>query len=342
VRLLVLGGTAFLGRFVVEVALARGDEITLFNRGQTNPQLFPQVQKRVGDRNGDLSALKGGQWDAVIDTSGFTSKQLRASAGLLPDSVAHYTFVSSISAYSDYSRSLITEDSPVHPPPSPESDQVTAENYGAQKVASEQTAERLMPGRVACVRAGLIVGPFDTSGRFPYWVRRIAQGGTVLAPGRPERHVQVIDVRDLAAWLVHLAATRTPGVYNAAGPESRLTMSQVLETCQAVSGSDASFVWVDDEFLESEGVGPWEEMPLWLPASANSDGIFAASNERAMAAGLHFRPLAETAQATLAWIRQSGEASQTAQKPGLVGKAGLSAEREAALIQKWQNREVTP
>jgi 2'-hydroxyisoflavone reductase len=319
-RLLVLGGTKFLGRAVVERALERGDEVTLFNRGQTNPDLFPEVERLRGDRDGDLAALEGRSWDAVVDPSGYVPRVVRASAERLArNGVGYYVFVSSISAYADLSLP-VDESSPLATLADPTSEDV-AEHYGALKALCERVVGDVFPGRSASVRAGLIVGPHDPTGRFTYWPHRIARGGEVLVPGRPERRVQFIDVRDLASWMLSLAERRVDGVFNATGPVPAVTMRELVETCRAVSGSDATFTWVADEFLLERDVGEWMELPLWI-AGPEYRHLLDVDVSRAVAAGLTFRPLEQTVAGTLADAR-------------LTGDAGLAPEREEQLLTEW-------
>ena len=327
-QLLILGGTVFLGRYLVEAARARGHEITLFNRGRHNPDLFPDVEKLRGDRDGDLGALQGRRWDAVIDTCGYIPRVVRSSAELLAAAVAHYTFISTISVYAELGRRTIDESAPVGTLEDPTVEQVTGETYGPLKALCEQAAEQAMPGRVLNVRPGLIVGPHDPSDRFTYWVHRVAEGGDVLAPDGPERPVEIIDVRDLAEWTVRMAEGHQTGVYNATGPDYPLTMGQVLQECKTVSGSDARFVWVDQQFLLDAGVAPWSELPLWIPDDPEGGGVFGVNCDRAIAAGLTFRPLTETVRDTLAW---------DATRPADVERrAGITREREAQLLQAWR------
>jgi 2'-hydroxyisoflavone reductase len=326
VKLLILGGTVFLGRHLVEAAQARSHEVTLFNRGQHNAALFPDLEKLRGNRDGDLTALQGRRWDAVIDTCGFVPRVVRASAELLADAVDHYTFISTISVYADFSQRGIGEDAPVGKLEDETTEEVTNEAYGPLKALCEQAAERAMPGRALNIRPGLIVGPHDPTDRFTYWPHRIAQGGEVLAPGRPERQVQFIDARDLAGWTIRMVEAKQAGVYNATGPDYALTMGQVLEECKTQSGSDARFLWVDEKRLLEAGATPWMEVPLWIPESDPESAGFAATNcNKAFAAGLTFRPLAETVRDTLAW---------DATRPADVErKAGIKPEREAHYLQ---------
>jgi 2'-hydroxyisoflavone reductase len=339
-RVLIIGGTRFLGRYLTEAALANGDEVTLFNRGKSRPGLFPQVEALIGDRNGDLSTLKSaaqkGRRDVVIDTCGYTTRQVRAMADALEGQIEHYTFVSSISVYRDFSQLPLTENAPLHEL-SEETDEVTGENYGAQKAAAEKILESHMPDRVLNVRAGLIIGPHDYTGRFPYWVRRVAHGGEVLAPGNPQRVVQVIDVRDLANWILQMAAARRSGTFNATGPDYRLTMQAMLDACREGTNSQATFTWVDDEFLSTHDVSPWEEMPLWLPANLNMDGMLQTDISKALASGLRFRPLVQTVRDVWAWI-QASPAEASGDTSGLVGPAGLAAEKETNVLNEWHNR----
>jgi len=324
--LLILGGTGFLGRHLVEAALADGHRPTLFNRGLSEPGLFPEIEKIEGDREGDLSPLSGRRWDAVIDTCGYVPRVVRASAGLLAGAVDHYTFVSSISVYSDDIEPGADEEAPVRELSDPTVEEVTGETYGGLKVLCEQAAEEEMPGRVLNVRPCLISGPHDPTDRFTYWPRRISAGGEVLVPDHPERNVQYIDVRDLASWIVKMSGERQTGTYNATGPAYELQMGRMLEECEAVSGTDAEFVWVSEDFLEENGVEPFTELPLWVPRE--DAALLAIDCGRAIEAGLTFRPLAETIKDVLDWDRARMEGREPA--------AGLRPERERELLRAWQ------
>jgi nucleoside-diphosphate-sugar epimerase len=320
-RLLVLGGTKFLGRAVVEAALAGGHDVTLFNRGTTNPELFPQVEKLRGDRDGGLDALRGREWDAVVDPSGYVPRVVEQSVELLRDSAGYYVFVSSVSVYADFSAGP-SEDSPLaqldpdHPADELRSDFA---NYGALKALCEGAVFGGFEDRAASVRAGLIVGPHDPTGRFTYWPHRVARGGDVLAPGPPEREVQFVDVRDLGDWIVRLCAERPAGPFNATRPG--VPWAELLETCRDVAASDARFVWVPDEFLLGHRVGEWMELPLWI-GSPGEAGLHRTDVARAQAAGLTFRPLEETVRGTL------DDAETT-------DAAGLAPERESELLAAW-------
>jgi 2'-hydroxyisoflavone reductase len=337
-KLLVLGGTKFLGRHFVEVALAGGHELTLFNRGQNNPDLFPEVEKLRGERDGGLDVLRGRRWDAVVDTSGYVPRVVRASAELLAESVEMYVFISSMSVYADFSQPN-DENSPVGKLEDESVEEMTGESYGPLKALCEQAAEAAMPGRVLNVRAGLIVGPFDPTPRFPYWTARVARGGEVLAPAPPERQMQLIDARDLSGWILRMIAEGCGGVFNACGPDYRLTMEGVLEACRVASGSDAHVTWADEQFLLDAGVESWSELPLWLPESAEKHRYFLASNyEKAFAAGLTFRPLVETARDTLAW-QKSGEPAPV--KDGVqLTDVSMKPEREREVLKAWHESET--
>jgi 2'-hydroxyisoflavone reductase len=318
VKLLLLGGPRFLGRALTDAALARGHELAFFNRGQTNPDLYPEVERIVGDRGDDLAGLGNRTWDAVIDTCGYLPRVVRASADALSGS-GLYCFVSSISVYADVSVPA-DEESPVAELGDLPGDEVTAETYGPLKALCEDAVRDVFGARALVVRPGLIVGPHDPTGRFTYWPHRVARGGEVLAPGPPERPTQVIDVRDLAEWTVSMCEQSTGGTYNATHPG--VSFSELLEACRAVAGGDASVTWVSDEFLLAEGVGQWLELPLWLtgPEYAAADRTDVS---RAIAAGLTFRPLADTVRATLAHA-------------ATVEGVGLSPERESALLASWK------
>jgi 2'-hydroxyisoflavone reductase len=341
-KLLILGGTVFLGRHVVEAALARGHEVTLFNRGRHDSGLFPQVEKLRGDRTIDLDALSGRRWDVVIDTSGYVPGVVRASARLLAGTVEHYTFISSQSVYSNFDEPGLDEGAPVKTltdeqvreaekivPVNPTVAVNYGEMYGGLKALCERAVEEEMPGRALSIRAGLIVGPYDYSDRFTYWVRRVAQGGEVLAPGRPDRPVQITDARDLAEWIVRMAEDRQTGIFNATGPDYRLTMQGMLEECRSTSQSDARFTWVSDQFLEEAEVAGWSELPLWLPEEQKVANFMSVDSSKAIAAGLTFRPLTETVRATLAW--------DSTRPPEEELRSGLKRERETELLRGWQS-----
>lgn len=343
-KVLILGGTVFVGRHLVEAALQRGHEVTLFHRGVHQADFSAPIEQLQGDRRGDLAALQGRQWDVVIDTNGYVPSVVKASAQLLAESARQYIFISSSSVYSDCSVLNIDESGPVETlmPEQvqaaeqlvPATDAVIAftygSGYGPLKALCEQTLEATMPGRVLSIRAGLIVGPYDYSDRFTYWPTRIARGGEVLAPGRPKRPIQLIDVRDLAAWTIRMAENEQMGIYNAVSPASALSMQHFLDTCNSVGSNHASFTWINDSFLLEHGAEPWSEIPLWLPENDESmRGFFSFNVQKALAAGLTFRPLAETISATLAW--------DTQRPASIKRRAGLDPSKEAHLLQQWHN-----
>lgn len=314
--LLVLGGTVFLGRHVVEAALAAGHRITVFNRGRREVEWPGPVEALVGDRDGDTSALRGRRFDAVIDCSGYRPAQIHSVAEALGHDLPFWVFVSSISVVARF-------------PPGQAHDEtaaITADTigYGGEKARAEEALLGLAPGRSAIVRPGLIVGRHDPTGRFGYWPWRVAQGGAVLAPGRPERPVQVIDVRDLARFCLHLAESSTAGTFNAIGPT--LPMQALLDTCLSAGGSGAHFVWRTDAELLAAGVAPWTGLPLWIPESdADFGGMLLARNDRGVSAGLRCRPLPETVADTLAALRSAPEGS-------VAFPNAITREREAALL----------
>ena len=343
-KLLILGGTIFLGRHLVEAALNQGHEVTLFNRGLHGTDLYPHVEKLKGNRQSDLTALQGRQWDAIIDTNGYVPSHIRSIAQILAHTTPLYAFISSVSVYADLSHVDVDETTPVEtltpeqlaeaehivPPMQGTPARAYGANYGALKALCEQAAAETMPGRVLTIRPGIIVGPYDYSDRFTYWVHRIAQGGEVLAPGRPDRQVQIIDARDLAEWIIRMLEAQQTGTYNATSPEKQLNMQQILGTCKSVTGSNAHFTWLNDTFLLEAGAIPWSQVPLWLPESDETLGFNAISIKKALTAGLTFRPLAQTVQDTLTWDQQRPEKVQL--------QAGLNAEDETRFLQTWHRQ----
>ena len=329
-KLLILGGTIFLGRHIVQAALDRGHEVTLFNRGRTGPDLFPNVERLRGDRDGDLTALKGRTWDGVIDTSGYVPRLVRASAELLKDAVQHYSFISSISVYADRQKVGIAENARLHTLEDNTTEEVNAQTYGGLKVLCEQAVEAVMPGRSFLVRLGLLVGPHDPTGRFTYWVERMAEGGEVLVPGPAKRPVQFIDARDAASWIVRMSEKRTTGPMNATGPNEPLSMEDCLSTCAQALRSNARVIWVDEAFLLERGVQPWAGLPLW-PGS-ETGGIFAIDTRKAQETGLECRPLPATIRDTFEWAKHI----DASRNPNANPNVGLTREREAELLQEWR------
>ncbi len=323
-NILVLGGTVFLGRHIVEQALALGHRVTLLNRGIQNPMLYPHLETIIADRNGDCTALKGRSFDAVIDTSAYVPGHVQRILDQIGGSISQYVLISSISVYKVFPPGLSFDERAMR--------REGSEDYGGAKARCEDVLLRWNADKATIVRPGLIVGPHDPTGRFTYWPRRVAKGGTVLAPGSPDRPIQFVDVRDLARWCVMLVRSRTTGIFNATGPEFPLLFGAFLEVCRKTIGSLAHFVWLSDERLLEAGVSPWTELPMWVPASDDAiGGIMQADNRLAIANGLIMRPLTDTVRTTLEWDRSEGVA------PGVQTKrvATLSSERESSLISDY-------
>jgi len=331
-RILVLGGTGFIGPYQVQYALDRGHTVTLFNRGQTNPGLFPNVEKLIGDRNGKLEALERRTWDVVIDNSATDPNWVEMSAKLLQRSVKQYVFVSTRSVYFDTSRIPMTIDAPVFTRENTKVDSGKPLPYGLAKAESEKTAQKYFPGRTLVVRPSLIVGPGDLTDRFTYWPVRIERGGEVLAPGDGTDPVQIIDARDLSEWMIRLCEQGTTGTYNALGPKNGRSFAELLHGIKAVTTSDATFTWVDTDFLTQHDVRGYREMPVWMPARNGREGFARFDISRELALGITFRPLAMTARDTLDYYR--------AQPPDRQEKlrAGITPEREAEVLAAWKSR----
>ena len=327
--ILVLGGTGFLGPHFVDAARARGHKITLFNRGKTHPELFPDVEKLQGDRDGNLKALEGRTWDAVLDTSGYVPRIVKASAELLSPKVGQYIFVSSISVYKDDVAVGADENHPLQVLTEPGSED-RMKHYGALKALCEKTVEAALPGRALVVRPGLIVGPLDPTDRFTYWPVRLERGGDVLAPGSGKDPAQIIDARDLAAWMLECIEQNHSGTFNTTGPKDAITMHELLDLCHAgIGGSAARFVWVDGDFLEKKEVAPWTDLPVW---TGKDRGMASVNSRRALERGLKFRPIADTARDTLAWWKTLP--AERREKP----KVGLTPQREVEVLAAWKAR----
>jgi 2'-hydroxyisoflavone reductase len=320
-ELLLIGGPRFLGRAIIDAALAAGHKVTMFNRGRTNPDTYPEVERLLGDRNGGLETLQGRRWDAVVDTSGYFPRVVRQSAEMLKQAVGRYAFISTISVYAEPLVPNADESAPVATLVDESAEEITGETYGGLKVLCERAVQEVYGDKALIVRPGLIVGPHDPSNRFTYWVTRTAAGGRVLAPDDRSAPVQVIDVRDLAEWTVRMLEDGANGVYNATGPATLLTFAETLEACREATRSDAEFVWVAPQFLLDQGVAPWTEIPLWV---AGDDALNQVSIERAAAMGLTFRPLGATIADTLAWAKTQEETDPP--------RAGLTRAREAELL----------
>lgn len=332
-RILILGGTAFTGPHQIKYALERGHRVSIFTRGRTepstNPEVFEQVESLVGDRDNDLEALRGREWDAVIDNSASIPRWVRQTAELLKDSVQVYLFTSSLSVHSDNSKIGITEDDPVATIDDPTVEQVTGATYGPLKALCEEETRRAFPNGAIIVRPHLIVGPGDRSDRWTYWPARIARGGEVMAPGTPEDPTQYIDARDLAVFDIHLIEQRSVGTYSAVGPIRPLGMAELLYGIKAVVNNAVWFTWVDADFLAEHEVRAWMEMTAWVPATGDTAGFSMFDNSRAVAAGLTYRPLAVTARETLDWW-QAQPPERTASP-----RAGLAADKEQRVLSAW-------
>jgi len=333
--IVVLGGTGFIGPHIVEAALARGHVPTLFNRGKTNPQLFPELEKLRGDRRGDLAALEGRSWDAVVDTSGYVPIDVTRSAKLLAQRVGHYLYVSTTSVYAKLDRPGLDETAPLATIDDPTTERVTGDTYGALKALCEQAAEAELPGRTTNLRPGLVVGPGDPTDRFTYWPARFDRGGEVLAPNAASDPTQFIDARDLAQFIVHALEHRVVGTYNVDAEPGALTIGEVIDASRAATRRDATATWVPAAFLESQGVAPWQDLPLWMPAHGDNAGFGQVSVAKAKAAGLTWRPLGETVRDTLAYYRSWPEPRRAKLR------AGLAPEREAAVLAAWHAQDDT-
>jgi len=325
-NILIIGGTRFLGRHLVAPALVRGHNITLFNRGQTNPNIFPNVETVIGDREHDIEKLSGRNWDAVIDTCGYVPRIVRESGIGLEGNVGRYVFISSISVYpdSDLHKIGIDESDPIGKLKDESVEEITGETYGPLKALCEKTILDLYGERGLVVRPGLIVGPNDPTDRFTYWPVRIAKGGDVLAPEKPGVPVQIIDVRDLSNFIIKLIEENASGIYNATGPEYELTFGMMLDTCKQVSGSDSNIHWASVKFLEQNKVEAWSDMPVWVPDNEENAGFSRVSISKAIKAGLKFRPLDDTVRDTLTWA--------VTRPTDHEWRAGLKSEREQELL----------
>lgn len=312
---------------LTNLALTRGDTVTLFNRGKTNPCIFSAAENIVGDRDSDLNALVGRTWDAVVDFSGYIPRLVKKSAEILSKSVGQYIFISTVSVYKDLTTPQIDEDSPLGKLTNPDTEEITGETYGPLKVLCEQEVIQQFSRNSLIIRPGVIVGPYDPTDRFTYWVNRISQGGDVAAPGNPDQPVQFIDGHDLAEWILLLLDKQTTGVFNAIGFNEPITMGSMLETCSTVSQSNANFIWLLEKFLLDNNVAPWKEMPIWLPVESEG-GLGHIDNVRATEAGLTFRLLHTTVSDTLKWINEERQADAP-------WKAGITRDRERQLLEMY-------
>jgi len=331
-RFLVLGGTGFIGPHMVREALRRGHTVELFNRGRTNDDIFPDLVTYIGDRDGKLDALEGGRWDVVIDNSGYVPRHVADSARLLGPLADHYIFISSISAYADFGKPL-DEDAPLGELEDENIEEVTNETYGPLKALCEKrAAEEFGADRLAVLRPTYICGPGDRTDRYTYWPIRTARGGEMLWPGTPDDVIQIIDVRDLANFVVDAGEKRITGAYNTVIPPGSFTMGELLEDSLAVTAADTTPVWVDYKFLEAEGATEGGQLPIWVPPTPDLAWVARASGERAFAAGLKVRPTRETARDTLRWWRTLPDERRADLR------AGLEAAEEARIIAAWRTR----
>lgn len=331
-RILILGGTGFIGPNQVQYALDRGHTVTLFNRGKTNTALFPAVPRLVGDRNepDGHKALESGQWDVVIDNPTANPKWVRDAGKALKGRTKHYMFVSTISVFSDNSKPL-DEDGPLNAPSDIDAP-FDAKAYGSNKVRSEMEAKNQFGANLTIVRPGLIVGAGDLTDRFSYWPVRIEKGGEILAP-MPGDPVQYVDAKDLGEWMIRLAENRTLGTFNATGPSTPTNIGEMVYGIKSVTTSNATFVWVPHEFLTAHQVRGWSELPVWVPPAGRTAGFSRVNCAKAWAAGLTFRPLADTARDTLTWYHQ-----QTPERQATL-RAGIAPEKEQAVIAAWKAKQ---
>jgi 2'-hydroxyisoflavone reductase len=340
-RILILGGTGFTGPFQVKYALSRGHKVTVFNRGKTHPGELPkEAEQLIGDRNGQLDALKGRTWDVCIDIPTTLPVWVRDAAQILKGNVDRYVFISTISVFSDVSKPNMDESGPLAEykgaDPMKETQESLRANlglYGPLKVQSEKETEKWFPGKSLIVRPGLIVGPGDETDRFTYWPVRIQRGGEVLAPGTPNDPVQIIDARDLAEWVIRMVEQGTVGIFNATGPNYKLTMGKMFDEIKGATKSNATFTWADAEFLKAQNVRPWSDMPTWVPPRGPSIGFSQINVQKAISKGLTFRSIADTTSATLDWFHK-----QPAERQAKL-RAGLTSDRETAVLTAWHAQQ---
>jgi 2'-hydroxyisoflavone reductase len=339
-RILILGGTGFTGPFQVRYALSRGHKVTVFNRGRTHPGELPkEAEQLIGDRNGKLDALKGRTWDVVIDNPTSIPVWVRDAAQILRGNVGRYVFISTISVYADTSKQGMDETAPLATYKGADAMKETTATlranindlYGPLKALSEAEAEKWFPGKALLIRPGYIVGPGDESDRFTYWPLRVERGGEVLAPGSPSDPIQIIDARDLAEWTIRMVEQGTVGSFNAVGPKSKLGMGQMLDVIKKTTKSNASFTWVDDEFLKSEKI--IDDIPIWTSTHGTEIGYSTMNINKAVKHGLTFRPLADTTRATLEWFHK-----QTPERQAKL-RAGIKPEREAEVLAHWHAKK---
>ncbi len=330
-KVLILGGTTFLGPHLIQELQQKGHEVTIFSRGNQSVG-FSNVEKLQGDRDGNIEALRGRTWDAVIDTSGHLPRIVRDSSSLLSNSTKHYTFISTIGVYQDFYTQNIDESYPVAKLDNEKDEEITEKTYGALKATCEKIIQHYFLNHCLIIRPGLIVGPLDPTERFSYWPIRVIKGGEILAPGSPNQLIQFIDVRDLAKWIVTMVEHQTTGTYNATGPATPLSFEQFLKVCQRSSDNSSSLTWVSEDFLIKHQIQDWVELPLWLSYKRNMPGFLNVNINKARQAGLSFRPLSETLSAIIAWDTR---------RESKKGQIGLNPEKEQTLLNLWkQNIQI--
>jgi len=329
-RILVLGGTIFVGRHIVESALQKGHEITLFNRNKHNPHIFPEVEKIVGNRDGELESLNGRTWDAVIDTCGYVPRIVKQSTKLLKDKTNRYVFISTVSVYKDYKENKLAESYPLATVEDKTLEKINGHTYGPLKALCERVVQEDYKADSLIIRPGLISGPYDPTNRFSYWPFRIGMGGRIIAPGNPETNIQFIDVRDLADWIILMIEWNNSGIYNATGPNYELTMQKFLSIGSEVINNDVEYVWINDKFLLEHGVEPWTDIPLWIPYSNELKGIHNISLSKALDSGLKIRSIQETFTDTLKWVKENSV------DPSESFKGILSTENR--ILDLWSNK----
>jgi 2'-hydroxyisoflavone reductase len=332
-RILILGGTGFIGPHMVAEALRRGHDVTLFNRGRTNSKLFPDLVTLVGDRDNALDSLKGQSWDAVIDNSGYVPRHVEDSARLLASAASHYVYTSTISAYASLANP-VDEDAPLARIDDESVEEVTNGTYGPLKALCEKrAAEEFGDDRLTIIRPTYICGPGDRTDRFTYWPARTLLGGEMLWPGTPNDKTQIIDVRDLANFTIDVCEKRIMGTYNAVTPAGSFSMGDLLADSLGVTAADMTPVWMDYEFIQTQNTGSGNAFPIWSPPLPENAGDAFVSGERAVSKGLKNRPTRETARDTVSWWK-----TLPAERRAKM-QAGLSPEIETRILANWHARK---
>ena len=331
-KLLIIGGTKFLGKHIVLSALKNNHEVTLFHRGETNPEMFSECEKIFGDRNCDIEKLQNRKWDAVIDTSAYYPKQISKLMKIISENTNHYTLISSVSVYDNFSEENIEEDYPVGKIENELTEEITGETYGPLKALCEKVVQNQMEKNSLIVRPGLIVGPDDPTDRFTYWPIMFSQADELLMTNRVDDLMQFIDVRDLAEWIVHAIENNITGIFNVTGPKKPLSVGTFLDICKTTFNFDGKLHLADDEFLIENDISPWTDLPVWVPEEGESIGYSKISIQKALDNGLKFRPLEETLLSITEWFARGNLT-----KKDLM--TGLNGERLSSLITKWKNKK---